>query len=247
MPPKKLIIKKTIDELSQRQTKLLFAVVKEYCETGESIGSKELKDKYGFDFSSATIRNELVALRDMGYLYQPFVNSSSTPTEKSFKLFINQLIIGLGGANRQQIEMREQIIRLQEKQSELSKEIAKLISNQTNSLGFMVSENDQNISGMQHLLTNGDQSQVREVLDFLDHFDTHKQALLTNPNADNQMQTYFANENSPIQLGKGYALLASRVTINGEETVIGVISPTHLLADSKKLATIKNISKLLSE
>jgi transcriptional regulator of heat shock response len=250
MPPTKKFVRQTPDQLTPRQTKLLFALVKEYCETGASLGSKELKEKYNFNISSATIRNEQASLREMGYLYQPFVNSSSTPTEKSFKLFINQLIVGLGSANKQQSEMQAQITLLQQKQADLSKEIAKFISNQTNTLGFSVTANDSNISGMKYLLTNGDQSMVSEVLDFLDHIDTHKQTLLTHsPDSENgkndNMTTFFADENAAIPLGKGYALVASKIEINGEEAVIGIISPTRLLADPKKIASLKNITKML--
>jgi heat-inducible transcriptional repressor len=115
----------TIDdnvELTPRQRSLLFAVIKEYCETGQGVGSKEIKEKYSFEFSPATIRNEFVNLRDKGYLFQPFTNSSSQPTDKAYRVFINQLIDGLRVTNKQHLELKHKIQQLEHQQSSLNKE-----------------------------------------------------------------------------------------------------------------------------
>jgi transcriptional regulator of heat shock response len=243
--------KKDID-INTRQIKLLFALIKEYCEKGETIGSKELKEKYGFEFSSATIRNELVILRDLGYLYQPFINSPSCPTEKSYKLFVNQLISGLGQANKNQLELHKKILELQSKQENMNKEIARLLSSQTDTLSFSLTKNNESISGIKHLLKYSPESApVSTILDFLDNIDLHKHKLLEGDNTTSTsskkgkvIKTVFGEENTEIPLGEGYTLLATEIMVNNEKTVIGLISPTHLLANVKKLQTIESISEL---
>jgi transcriptional regulator of heat shock response len=242
---------KTNSDLSIRQAKLLFALIKEYCENGETIGSKELKEKYGFEFSSATIRNELVLLRELGYLYQPFINGPSCPTEKSYKLFVNQLIAGLGQANKNQKELHAKIIELQEKQENMNKEIAKLLSSQTDTLSFSLTKDNESIAGMKHLLTSDPKvTPISDVLNFLDNIETHKQMLLGDGNESTkskkgkEFKTIFGSENTELQLGQGYTLLATDIMVNNEKTVIGIISPTHLLANVKKLQTMESISEM---
>jgi heat-inducible transcriptional repressor len=135
--------------LTQRQKNVLFAIIKEFCDNNDSVGSKELASKYGFTFSPATIRNEMVALRELGYLYQPFTNSSSQPTEKAFKLFINRLIDGIQVSSQQQHKLTDKIRELQHKQTEMNREIAKLLADQVGGVGFSLSQNKESVKGSQ--------------------------------------------------------------------------------------------------
>jgi transcriptional regulator of heat shock response len=238
------------NELSQRQTKILFALIKEYCEIGETCGSKELMEKYKFEFSSATIRNEMVVLREKGYLFQPFINAPSCPTEMAFKLFVNKLIAGLGVANKQQQEMRNQILELQARQENMNRDIARLLSTQTDALSFAVNSKSENVTGIRHLLEGKtDQAPVSEVLEFLDNLDTYKQHLLTDgsDNEQRKIKTIFGSESSVLPLGPGYALVATEIELEGERTVVGIISPTHLLTNPKKLSAIEAISNALGK
>jgi transcriptional regulator of heat shock response len=235
------------NDLTPRQIKILFTVVKEYCDTGETIGSNELREKYHFEFSPATIRNELVILRNKEYLHQPFVNAPSQPTEKSFKLFINQLISGLGQSNKRHSDLQQKIHDLQDKHENLSKEIARLISEQTNSVGFSLTSSGDSVSGVKHLLGKGfdnieSGNSIEGVLDFLDNLDQHKN-LLEDSSMTSNITTVFGGDSKSIPLSKGYTLVATRVNVGDEETVIGLISPTHLLASSKKIQALDNLQK----
>lgn len=78
--------------LSERKRKILWSLVEEYISSGQPIGSKELQNKYLTECSSATIRNELSALESMGYLQQPHVSAGRIPTEKAFRLYVDELM-----------------------------------------------------------------------------------------------------------------------------------------------------------
>lgn len=78
--------------LSDRKKKILRAVVSENIEKPQTVSSKELKEKYFEDLSSATIRNELMALEEMGYLFQPHTSAGRLPTAEGFKKYINELM-----------------------------------------------------------------------------------------------------------------------------------------------------------
>ena len=72
--------------------KILWALVEEYISLGQPICSKDLQSKYLNECSSATIRNELSALESMGYLQQPHVSAGRIPTEKAFRLYVDELM-----------------------------------------------------------------------------------------------------------------------------------------------------------
>lgn len=78
--------------LSERKRKILWALVEEYISLGQPICSKDLQSKYLNECSSATIRNELSALESMGYLQQPHVSAGRIPTEKAFRLYVDELM-----------------------------------------------------------------------------------------------------------------------------------------------------------
>ena len=79
-------------ELALRKEKILSAVVEKYVETGEPIGSKALQSEAGLGVSSATIRNELKALDDDGYLTQPHTSAGRIPTMKGYRYYIDNLM-----------------------------------------------------------------------------------------------------------------------------------------------------------
>jgi len=79
-------------ELASRKEKILSAVVEQYVKTGEPIGSKALLNRTGLSVSSATIRNELKALDDEGYLTQPHTSAGRVPTKKGYRYYIDRLM-----------------------------------------------------------------------------------------------------------------------------------------------------------
>lgn len=79
-------------DLTERQKLLLALVIRDYIENAQPVGSVRLVDYYGLDFSSATIRNELAALTELGYLRQPHTSAGRVPTEEGYRYFVRQLM-----------------------------------------------------------------------------------------------------------------------------------------------------------
>lgn len=78
--------------LSERKEQILTAVVDSYIDSCEPISSLDIKDKYLPDISSATIRNELATLEEMGYLSQPHTSAGRIPTAEAYKLYVQKLM-----------------------------------------------------------------------------------------------------------------------------------------------------------
>ena len=79
-------------DLTERQRFILNIVVREYTETAQPVGSKNLVEKYHLDLSSATIRNELSVLTEMGYLRQPHTSAGRVPTEEGYRYFVTHVV-----------------------------------------------------------------------------------------------------------------------------------------------------------
>ena len=81
-----------MNELTERQKLILALVIRDYIETAQPVGSIRLVEHYNLDFSSATVRNELVALTELGYLRQPHTSAGRVPTEEGYRYFVRQLM-----------------------------------------------------------------------------------------------------------------------------------------------------------
>lgn len=79
-------------ELTERQKTLLLLIIRDHIETAQPIGSKRLVENYRLDYSPATIRNEMSALTEMGYLRQPHTSAGRVPTEEGYRYFVSQMM-----------------------------------------------------------------------------------------------------------------------------------------------------------
>ena len=81
-----------MSDLTERQKSILMLVIRDYIETAQPVGSKALVERYHLDLSSATVRNELSALDEMGYLRQPHTSAGRVPTEEGYRFFVGQMM-----------------------------------------------------------------------------------------------------------------------------------------------------------
>jgi heat-inducible transcriptional repressor len=79
-------------EMNERKQKILAAIVEQYIETGEPIGSKGLLEKLGLSLSSATVRNEMSELAAMGYLEQPHTSAGRIPSNTGYRYYVDNLM-----------------------------------------------------------------------------------------------------------------------------------------------------------
>ncbi len=78
--------------LSDRQKTLLLLIIRDYIDSAQPVGSKRLVDHYHLDLSSATIRNEMAELTEMGYLRQPHTSAGRVPSEAGYRYFVSQMM-----------------------------------------------------------------------------------------------------------------------------------------------------------
>lgn len=80
-------------ELDERKVKILKAVIQNYLETGEPVGSRTISKYTDLKLSSATIRNEMADLEELGYIVQPHTSAGRIPTDKGYRLYVDDLML----------------------------------------------------------------------------------------------------------------------------------------------------------
>jgi len=80
------------DSLSEREKEILRATIEGYISSGEPVGSRSISKKYGFNLSSASIRNIMADLEEKGYLSQPHTSAGRVPTDRGYRCYVDTLI-----------------------------------------------------------------------------------------------------------------------------------------------------------
>lgn len=120
---------KEYEELDERKVKILDAIIRNYLETGEPVGSRTISKYTDLNLSSATIRNEMSDLEDMGYILQPHTSAGRIPSDKGYRLYVDHL---MAEKDREVTEMKEFVIERTEKMEQVLKQMAKLLAANTN-------------------------------------------------------------------------------------------------------------------
>jgi heat-inducible transcriptional repressor len=124
--------------LDDRKARVLRAVVQEYIETAQPVGSGKVAEAPGVDVSSATVRNEMAVLESEGYLAQPHTSAGRIPTEKGYRYFVDT--IGAPGALRgeQAKQVRDFFARAHGELEEMLESTSRLLSGLTAWTGVVV-------------------------------------------------------------------------------------------------------------
>ncbi len=119
-------------ELSERQITILDAVIRNYLATGEPVGSRTISKYTDLNLSSATIRNEMSDLEEMGYIVQPHTSAGRIPSDKGYRLYVDHLIEQNEKKDKEISDMKEFVIEKTEKMDKILKQAAKMLATNTN-------------------------------------------------------------------------------------------------------------------
>ncbi|MBR4169331.1 MAG: heat-inducible transcription repressor HrcA [Lachnospiraceae bacterium] len=116
-------------ELDERKRTILFAIIKTYLETGEPVGSRTISKFTDLNLSSATIRNEMSDLEEMGYIIQPHTSAGRIPSDKGYRFYVDQL---MADKEKEVNEMKEILIEKADKMEQMLKTAARSLAVNTN-------------------------------------------------------------------------------------------------------------------
>lgn len=116
-------------QLDERKMKILQAIIRNYLETGEPVGSRTISKYTDLNLSSATIRNEMADLEELGYILQPHTSAGRIPSDKGYRLYVDKM---MEDKEREIDEMKEMLLEKEDKMEHLLKQVAKVLAVNTN-------------------------------------------------------------------------------------------------------------------
>ena len=115
-------------QLDERKYIILQAIIRNYLETGEPVGSRTISKYTDLNLSSATIRNEMADLEELGYILQPHTSAGRIPSDKGYRLYVDKM---MEEKEREVEERKELLLEKEDKVDHLLKQAAKLLANNT--------------------------------------------------------------------------------------------------------------------
>lgn len=116
-------------QLDERKIRILQAIIRNYLETGEPVGSRTISKYADLNLSSATIRNEMADLEELGYILQPHTSAGRIPSDKGYRLYVDTMI---EEKSREVEELKEMLLEKEDKMDHLLKQVAKVLATNTN-------------------------------------------------------------------------------------------------------------------
>lgn len=123
------IRKELMEELDERKKKILHAVIRNYLETGEPVGSRTISKYTDLNLSSATIRNEMSDLEEMGFIIQPHTSAGRIPTDRAYRLYVDSM---MEEKDREIEELKGMLLATEQKVDKVLKNVANLLAVNTN-------------------------------------------------------------------------------------------------------------------
>jgi len=116
-------------ELDERKQKILQAIIRNYMETGEPVGSRTISKYSDLNLSSATIRNEMSDLEEMGYIVQPHTSAGRIPSDKGYRLYVDHI---LAEKDQEVQELKELMLERTDKMEQMLKQVVRVLAANTN-------------------------------------------------------------------------------------------------------------------
>ena len=115
-------------DLDTRKQKILRAIIANYLETGEPVGSRTISKYTDLNLSSATIRNEMADLEEMGYIIQPYTSAGRIPSDQGYRFYVNQMM----EERKEEEGERQALLAKVDKMGNLLQQVAKVLAANTN-------------------------------------------------------------------------------------------------------------------
>jgi heat-inducible transcriptional repressor len=234
--------------LSDRQKRILSAVVKEFTDTAVPVGSKHLVKKYDFDLSPATLRNEMNDLEENGYLFQPHTSAGRIPSDKGYRYFVENIMPDRDLSKADQKKMQAELLKLKAKNTRLERTAAKLLSSLSGNLAITgaIGKDEFFDFGMRGLMDEpefremDDLCRLAETLDFIDE----RVDQLIGKLRDNEVKIYIGKENPIKEISNCSMMVTPYRTKSGEKGILALIGPKRMRY-AKNKSLIQYMKKLL--
>jgi len=235
--------------ITARQKAILKAVVKEYVRSAKPVASQQLEDKYDFGIKPASIRIEMQKLTDEGFLNQPHTSAGRTPTDKGYRLFVNELLNSHHYAVPQDLKIKSKEFASDEFENffcalqNLSKSIAQFSESLV--VGYLEEEGVLWKEGFEEVLRQPEFEQkdlIDDLLDYLEYLEANVEKL--KPNSDFEL---LIGQENPCPKAREFATFAlSFELFDAREVIMSIVGPKRMPYD-KNIALIIQVIKMFDQ
>lgn len=213
------------------RAKELLGIIAESCiQHAQPVGSKFLVEQQGLSYSSATVRNEMKALENEGYLTHPHTSAGRIPTEKGWKFYIEN-ILQLKNLTQKQEKLLEQALAEHKKKDQRTKAAARHLAEQTSEAVFVAFDYDDfYYTGLSNLFRKPEfasQDQVVNITEVVDHFDVVLQKMYGRVETG-KVQTFLGKDNL---FGPACSTIVGKTEQN---QLVGIVGPMRMNYQTNK-------------
>ncbi|MBL7159297.1 hypothetical protein ISS85_02395 [Candidatus Microgenomates bacterium] len=239
-----------MDKLTERQNQILKALIEEYIETAEPVGSETLDKKYNLGISPATIRNEMVKLTSTGFLVQPHTSAGRSPSSKGLRYYVENLMTTKKLSVTEEVSVKEKVWNYRYQLDKFLRETTKVLAQKTGSLALSATDQgDFFFAGTANILSMPeffDIDLTKNLLLTLDKFDFWNHLFFENTTPEEVFHIILGSEMSENLLEPcGFVFSSFQIPSKGKGA-IGIVGPSRLSYPSI-IPTVKYFGDLVSE
>ncbi|PIZ46952.1 hypothetical protein CO180_01840 [candidate division WWE3 bacterium CG_4_9_14_3_um_filter_41_6] len=236
-------------EISKRQQDILQAIIKEYIETAEPVGSEFVVSKYNFDFSPATTRNEMVELTNKGFLAKDHISAGRIPTPLAFRYYVKNLMDEKQIPVVNEVAIKQRLWEYRHDMNHMLKQATYAVADELHNLTFLITDDgDVYVAGAAHILRHPefyDIDLTRTVLHLLDRYDM-LHAMADQLAGDSELGLLLGEETGLPNMN-GCGIVISRLHLpQGQGGFLSVFGPYRLDYQSV-IPTIRYMQGLINE
>lgn len=233
--------------MEDRLNDIFEIVVKEYIKTAKAVGSEFLAGNFSFNLSSATLRNDLMELEELGFLAKPHSSGGRVPTDKGWRYYVDYF---LGGEDLE-LPTKAQLATLQKHLRGFSDEplmagVAKLMAQMTRNVGIGAEPREQMFftSGVRDFFREPEFSEPQDfqaAASLFDDIDDYFKTILGGLNEEPQV---FIGRENPYSNARNYSVIVSCVDCGNEERLIAILGPKRMNY-RRNISVVNALSQLL--
>jgi heat-inducible transcriptional repressor len=234
--------------LTERRIQILKAIVEEYINTAQAVGSETLEKKFQIPASPATIRNEMVVLTEMGYLVKPHKSAGRTPTPMALKYYVKNLMKIDQLSVAEEVAYKEKMWEARLEERRLFLEAVRALSERTGTLSLISTDSGElYYSGASHILDFPefyDIDLTKTVLSYLDRY-SFWQDVSRKPVVQEQYYLLMGDEfGNAVFDACGFVY--SKFETHHHSGIVGIVGP-YRLEYNKLIPSVVYVASLLSE
>lgn len=235
--------------MNSRQKQVLSAIVELYTKTALPVGSQALLEHFEFPVSSATLRNDMAALEEAGFLYQPHTSAGRIPTDHGYRFYVDEMMGDEELSRDDQRRLQKELLVMKAKQVRTGRSTAKLLSALSGNLAVsgIIDKDEVYDFGMKELMDKPEFQEIDELcrlVETLDSLDEKLDDVMVKLKSG-ETRIFIGDENPISGIDHCSMIVAPYENKKGERGMLAIIGPKRM-EYAKNKSLIEYMKKLLS-